>query len=214
MADGKHFNELLFLKTVEVAQRHVKKILHTERSLVPAADVPHAYADKFSLSEFCTNLALSALQDVFTPLGLDMQQHGDKVREWITAGQSLTLRLQATEHCNFLRESSHEVESGKTRVQKSSFFGLIKSDKTSSVFTTIKDYYFNLKYEWKVILYAGTDAGGGIILRGRTGELEVRRAHRQPPMPLQKEVPPIETCVGGMSSHAHLHSYLQNIMHK
>ena len=198
MADGKHFHELRLARAIENAQEHVKKLLHTERTVVLAADVQHKYIDKFSLSEFCTNLALSALQDVFAPLGLNMQEHGEKIRNWVTTGQSLTLRLEASEDCMFLRQSSHEVETGKARVKKSSFFGLIKSEKMSAVITTVQDYYFSIRYHWKAVLYPGTDVKGGILLRGRTAELEVRSAHRDAPMPLMKNVPPIETCVGGM----------------
>ena len=204
--DGKHFDELLFQQAVIEAQNHVKKLLHTERTVALAADIQHQYIDKFSLSEFCTNLALSALQDVFTPLGLNMQEHGEKFRNWTTNGKSITLRLEAKEECTFLRQSSREVETGKTRVTESSFFGLIKSEKMSSVFSTIQDFYFSIRYHWKIVLYSGTDVKGGILLGGRTAELEVRCAHRDPPMPLTKNVPPIETCVGGMSHALHTSS--------
>lgn len=131
-----------FEQDVKTAQDHIRKILDSERNAVVAADVPHTYADKFSLAEFCTRTALAACHEVLLALGLDAAKL-KQIEAWDTQGMPVTLRYEQRSSCNFIGEQTREVESATKVKTTKKVFG-ITSNKTTSVVRKIKDFFFEV----------------------------------------------------------------------
>ena len=100
---------------------------------------------RFDLAKFCTNVAHAAHIDVLVALGLDLQASRAKMSEWNVAGKSITLRMASKEFCAFVRESEHTVESPKVKTT-TKVLGM-KSTKETSIVSTVKDYYYKVKYD-------------------------------------------------------------------
>ena len=135
---------------MKTAQEHIRKIIDSERHAVAAADVPHTYADKFALAEFCTRTALSACHDVLLALGLDAPKL-KQIEEWNAQGTSVTLRYEQRSSCNFIREETRDVESASKVKTTKKVLG-IKSEKTTSVVRKVKDFFFEVRqfYTWLI----------------------------------------------------------------
>jgi hypothetical protein len=57
------FSEIQFRAKVDDALDTVRRILHTTKHPVRAADVAHTYSDKFAMVESATSAALSAVEN-------------------------------------------------------------------------------------------------------------------------------------------------------
>lgn len=179
-----------FEQDVKTAQEHIRKILDSERNAVAAADVPHTYADKFSLAEFCTRTALAACYEVLLALGLD-EAKLKKIEAWHTQGMPVTLRYEQRSSCNFIGEQTREVESATKVKTTKKVFG-ITSKKTTSVVHEIKDYFFEVTQEWSLFAFAGTNVHHRVLLRSRKGSLKVRCGSRNSPAPTKKIYDPVD----------------------
>ena len=128
---------------MQTAQKNIRKILDADRHAMAAADVPHTYADKFALAEFCTRTASSACADVFLKLGLDTKKL-KQIEEWKAQGKSITLRCAQSSSCKFLREATREVESASKVKTTTKVLG-IKSTKTTSAVHQVTDFFFEVR---------------------------------------------------------------------
>ena len=132
--------------------------------------VKYVHTHRFVLAELCTRMTHAALSAVFEPFGLATADR-TKIRgqfipflyvheiimcahnllllfcalttEWRSAGKSLTLRMTRKEHCEFLREGEHTMESAtlKTKTKIAS----VATETETSVITKVKDYYYKVR---------------------------------------------------------------------
>ena len=106
--DGR-FDEYRFKRQVDKALDRVKTTLDVNRNPQYPADVNHTYNDKYLLSSFLANSAISSLFSSFEAIGLN-EKAFIQLKEW-SQNRSVTLRLRSNEECKFLREETREVKS-------------------------------------------------------------------------------------------------------
>ena len=77
--------------------------------IAPSAQVSHKYEDKYLLSEFLTNTALSSMFTCLSKLGVTTEQLA-QLAEW-TKTRSVSLSFQSETKCQFNRETQREEDS-------------------------------------------------------------------------------------------------------
>jgi len=180
------FNEHLFRHNVDKALGTVQKILDTTRNPTLAQDQDHQYQDKFDLAALLTNTFLLAYMNVLERLGLTSEQFAT-LDQWVHENnQTVTLRLQATQTCEFVQHKEVDVEVGNTHVvQETSTAGgtggggclgmrrRSSKTKTTSVETTVttkvQEYHWNVGLDYQLMAFAGADPESemSIILQRR-----------------------------------------------
>lgn len=105
-------------KGVEKALQVVKALLENQRNPCLSSKVPHTYNDKYILSTFLTNNAISSL--LFT-LGFTSNNDNNnsinnnifkQLKDW-SLKRSVTLRFRVSEECKFLKKEIREETYGK-----------------------------------------------------------------------------------------------------
>ena len=147
-----------FRKSVEAAIGDVRKLLGASRNPAYPTDVAHAYADKYSLCEIGSRVALAhcrASLDVLTNGGFTKSHHA--FTNWVNDDQVVTLAIQSEERCKFEKTQTRDVQSATVQVEtvKGGIFG--QRTKTSSSLTTITEHFWTFNVDWEVFAYAGSD---------------------------------------------------------
>jgi hypothetical protein len=182
------YSEAQFQSKVDSALNQIKTVLHVNRQPTLAENVHHKYEDKYHLANYLTNLTIVAILDIFQTAGLS-QDHLKKSLEWVKT-RSVTLRLNAENHCSFNREVTRKVDS---EVESSLEIGrLLKI--TSKTTTKITEFFWNYSAEWELLIYPGNSPEEKISLQGRTGktELVTQTSKNEPPRPAHVTVPAVE----------------------
>lgn len=120
-----HYLEHRFKQKVEKALVSVHRLLDTARSPTFAGEEPHAWTDKYALAEHITSVSIAAQLNVLSALGLSPATL-QVARQWALDGKSVTLRFNAVERCDFVREATSDLPRGDA-VKNTGFFGTSES---------------------------------------------------------------------------------------
>lgn len=185
---------------VSTALKELKKVLHSTRRPSFADNVPHTYEDKYMLAEFLTSSNVAATLNCLDALGLTSEGLASLAAA-ARDGRVVTLRLKASERCEFLREVSREVQSARKDVAESTLFGKIER----SVVTKITEYFWKFEVEYEFIGFVGVEpgaAGGASVpLRGRKAHCQIMTTSREQPKPSLRELPPMNVDVSWLLRH-------------
>ena len=151
-------NPTRFRNDVDAAVAQVRALLGASRNPSFPSDVPHAYADKYSLVEIGsrqTLLAACAALDVACDGGFSRTRA--TLSEWVRDGEVVTLAMQSEETCKFEKSTSRELQSTTKRVTEStsSLFGTSKT--THSTVTIVREHLWTAMTEWEIFCFAGAD---------------------------------------------------------
>jgi hypothetical protein len=154
------FDADTFKSSLESAMVVVKRVLDTTKNPKPINDVPHAYADKFSLAERATHTAIRAVLVPLEQLGFDRKSQS-RFRETVQLKKRpVELVLQATEKCKFLRRTEREEEDAVRYVSEYSVGRLVSAitDRiTHKTVRTIVEYHWRFDYEYRLVVRSGKD---------------------------------------------------------
>ncbi|KAI8908096.1 hypothetical protein DFJ77DRAFT_473676 [Powellomyces hirtus] len=168
---------------VDEALARIKLILDSTRSPTYATNVTHTYSDKYLLAEFLTTASFNAQWTCLELLGLN-QHVLDKVREWRALEPEqragVTLRFEAEERCDFLREEERREEapvSVETSVESSRLNN--HSAIKSKFVTTVKEYVYQFIVHYKLSIFFGTDVASSTVLTNAERACELMTAVKQ-----------------------------------
>lgn len=190
------FNDHLFQAKINRSLSAVRKIISTNKNPVLASNVQHVYDDKFLLATFLTNTFISANTICLDALGLTADQI-NQLRTW-ASNRTVTLRLSATELCNFAREVTTDVDSKSKNVTEVAGVTF-----TSKVVTTVKEYFwkFDVDYELSAYVGTGSESGETLCIRRRNATHEIKTSTKTTPKPECKKLEPFECDISWLLRH-------------
>ena len=175
-----------FALKVKEAIKVVETILDNTRNPVLASpNHEHSYNDKYTLSEFITNTAVTSFINVLDKMGLGGNSNSnadsgepmdegkptdatvEALRKMTSLVQddkkSITLRFVAKESCSFVCENEIEIESPHSMEEESKVTGpsgiIASTVLKRKVKTKIKECHWKIEIEYGIYLYAGGEAG-------------------------------------------------------
>ncbi len=166
---------------LDAALKQVRTILDNTRQPLYAADVPHAYDDKYELAEWLVRGSIAALLQCFANLGLTDEGLAT-LRAW-SQTRSVSLRLRAEEICGFLREETRKVESPHAHVTEVKSSSGAKTSVTQSVITTVTEYFWSLDFRFELLAFQGTDETPYVSLLSRGSSVEIKTTVKATPRP-------------------------------
>ena len=197
------FHSDQFRRDVDNALLSVQRILDTHRT--PRLDnTDHTYDDKYALAELLTNTAISAQLNVMERMGLT----GDtlKALQQLVQKRTVTLRLEMSDTCQFLKEQSvnvatpqnERVSTVETTSQGSSFFGgttTTKEEVKVRVKTVVKEYHWRVGVTYRIFAYVGNEPNANPLeLQSRSSStVIVLTGQKTPPFPDVTRHSPIDT---------------------
>jgi hypothetical protein len=192
------YDEARFRAGVEGAMRAVRTILDNTKNPQYPADVPHRYNDKYLLAEFLTRTGVAAVFQALQTAGLS----ADNLPQLIgwAKNRTVTLRLNATETCTFLREESKKVESAQHVTEKKTRWGGTETT-TEKIVTTVKEYFWNFEFRYELVAFVGNEDDKALPLYSRAGKVEIKTAAKTTPRPEKVIRPKIDANITWLLSH-------------
>eukprot|EP01035_Chromulina_nebulosa_P031410 gene31410-41879_t len=178
------YGTVVFERILEDYSTTVNAVLGNEKAqqLSSPEQAPHSYQDKYVLVEQLTKCigatALNSLIEIgFTPPILEQLVN-------FSRQSTITLRLDATHECKFIKEQDRTEDSPhqlQTEVSQSLFGGKV----TTKVVTKITEYFYkySVKYQLSAIIGVGETIKDNIVIRSRSASQEVVRRSKQSPFP-------------------------------
>ncbi len=173
-----NWSESRFRDQVESALVHVRRIIDTNKNPSFPSETAHQYDDKYILVEILSRMALSSTLTSLMGLGLTEEQI-IQLNEW-SKSRSVSLRLNSTERCTFIRETKRDVDSATKHVVEG--FG---AKIVSKSVTTITEYFWKFQVEYELIAYRGTGSSPSDIISiyKRSRQTNVMTTTDQTPRP-------------------------------
>lgn len=178
------YGTVVFERILEDYSTTVNAILGNEKAqqLSSPEQAPHSYQDKYALAEQLTNCIGAAALNSLIEIGITPPILEQLV---IFSRQSaITLRLDATHNCKFIKEqdrtedSPHQIQ---TEVSQSIFAGKV----TTKVVTKITEYFYkySVNYRLSAIVGVGETIAENIVIRSRSSNQEVVTRSKESPFP-------------------------------
>jgi hypothetical protein len=160
--------------------------------------------DKYALADLLTNTTIIALMNVLERLGLTKD-----VLKKIYKSKSMTLRFAASDSCSLLKEQTVDVrhpgsvETTENTETTGSFFGSTTKSTIHTFVKRVKEFHWEVKAQWEISIYSGTDIGSRMILDSRSSSmiLIVQSETPRPPIPTQRDHVPIEVSLSWLLKH-------------
>eukprot|EP00980_Cylindrotheca_fusiformis_P021749 scaffold8569_cov139-Cylindrotheca_fusiformis.AAC.19 len=179
-----HFNEQVFRSDVAKALNGIERILEVYRHPQLAEDVDHEYINKYELANHLVNTAIIAQMNCLERMGLTSE-----VLKEMDPTKSATLRFQALEKCNFLKEQLVDVPSEDSYVEEKSSRTLLGqtrfSNSKKSVFKRVKkvkEYHWTVDMHWDISVFSGTDVDKAKVLKSRDSSTVVVTQSNEAPL--------------------------------
>lgn len=161
-----YFSEYEFKQKFAKAKESAALVLASNRNPELPENVPHSYQDKYAATESIVNTSVAAVINVLAELGLkDATQPANWAKE-----KAVTLALNVTEKCSFIKKATRVEKSNTAAVVESSIIGTLKA------FTekTIDEWFWKLTVTYELVLYVGSDAASGLVLQKRSGSTTLK----------------------------------------
>jgi hypothetical protein len=184
----------MFQESVNKAIASVRQVLDNTKHPQLCENVSHQYEDKYLLSEFLTNTALSSMFTCLSKLGVTTEQLA-QLAEW-TKTRSVSLSFQSETKCSFNRETQREEDSKtKTVTEVSSLIGSASFE--SKVVTTINEFFWDFELSNQLVAYVGTGADDAdrLVLQQRQSRHEVMTTTHSAPFPEVSVAKPVDVDV-------------------
>ncbi|KAL3793710.1 hypothetical protein ACHAW5_008057 [Stephanodiscus triporus] len=208
MSLSSSFHLLSFERKVQDALRDVERMLELERKPRLAADVDHAYGDKYALVDLTSNVAIIAYANCLERLGLDVKTLM-MISSSIDGGtnKSVTLRFDASTTWEFSKEAEVDVpaerswedtSSKKTRAMKVSEKWMGGDDNSSSKKTRVMkainhvtEFHWKVKNIWSISVYSGIAVEDKKVIKSRQCKTNVITQSKGG-IPGSTNLPPVE----------------------
>lgn len=191
------FNIKQFHKKINDSIETIKKIIETNKSFQLPENVSHSYDDKFFLSEFVTNIALSSHLNTLSIIGFN-DEIIEKMKIWKNENKkSITLRFNSEEKCYFLKEKKIEKQISRPIPTHMLSDRLLKLQNKESAYyelftyTTI-DYYWIFEFNYQIIVFPGNESSDAITISSKIGKTTVKTSYNQNPYPSSSVNSPID----------------------
>ena len=181
----------VFQQVLDKYSTKVQTILNNEKTLSSErqhlvvldspANFPHSYSDKFILAEQLTNCIGAIACNIFAEFGITPPI----LVQLVSAAQNSTilLRLEATHHCKFLKESVRNEESSSKVETKVSHGATTSRTISTKVITKISEYFYSYSVEYRLVAIIGTNTESPIVIRSRSASQELVSRLNQLPFP-------------------------------
>ena len=152
----------------------VRRVLDQNRNPSVAADVEHAYDDKFLLAEFLTAGACGALTNSLEQLGLNSTILNETYNTSKDKKSRVTLRFSLSQECKFIKEQITEIENPTSNVTEVS--GARNFSVKSKTITKLKEFLWNYNMNYTISIYMGTQVESATVILSseKTAELKTR----------------------------------------
>jgi hypothetical protein len=179
----------------------MKQVLDNSKHPVIAGETSHFYEDKYLLSEFLGNAAISSNLNCLMFLGVNQECLND-LCEW-AKHRSVSLRLNVEESCTFVKEASRDVDSKHKNVTEISSGGSNLLSFSSKVVTTITEYFWRFDVVYEVIAFMGTGERqeDRRVVRKRLGRHEIITTVNETPRPKSTIKAPIDVNITWLLNH-------------
>eukprot|EP00931_Biecheleriopsis_adriatica_P036494 TRINITY_DN21019_c1_g1_i3.p1 TRINITY_DN21019_c1_g1~~TRINITY_DN21019_c1_g1_i3.p1 ORF type:complete len:906 (-),score=179.70 TRINITY_DN21019_c1_g1_i3:176-2893(-) len=180
------FRALELKAQVEAALHQVQTLINTTRQPHFAADVPHAYDDKYLLAEFATKAAISGAVNVFDGLAGDPQwwaANKETLLGWQASAQVVTLRLAVCQRVSFDRTEEKDLDLAKKDVTEGTWGTTV-----SKTVTTVAEHFWNINVTWELLVFAGVQEDRAIMLRRDTSQHVLKSTTAKDEKPTQPEL--------------------------
>ena len=143
--------EALFRHKIGPAVEKIKSVLDVQRNPSLANEVPHTYADKFSMAERAVETMAETMLTTLSQLGLsarDIEKVADAAKT-----RRIYFFFRAQHLCKQLRQESREVITGnRTEIvtEKSIFGGTTKKETTIQAVKTVEETIWELETNWRL----------------------------------------------------------------
>eukprot|EP01063_Lacrimia_lanifica_P007647 TRINITY_DN14917_c0_g1_i1.p1 TRINITY_DN14917_c0_g1~~TRINITY_DN14917_c0_g1_i1.p1 ORF type:complete len:875 (+),score=280.16 TRINITY_DN14917_c0_g1_i1:48-2672(+) len=175
-------------KRVRLAREAVAKLLDDTRRPGLLGDVPHAYDDKYLVTESFTAAAIEAVGNALAALGADAAAV-EQMRGWSGEGRRVTLRFSCEEECVLLKKESAVLRKEEHVVQT----------QVAKVFSKIIDrqdvWKWRYSAAWEVVMYAGLDPhaeDAAVVLCHHSVDTFLKTLSSCPPRPARVVQDPTE----------------------
>ena len=217
------FDESLpFIHYLKDAIEDVKRILSSDRSpQLASPDQEHSYDDKFTLSEYLTNVAFTSMCNAFDDMGdfqiprLSLACQNNK--------KSVTLRFVANEKCELVAEEVRAVENPMGYTEETSVEttkdgkggGEVSRKSTSSTTSTttttrkvvlnVKHYHWTVTIDYEAYVFVGNESDvnaetSSSIFKGTISQNIVKRGSKESPARSAK-IKPIDISLNELLTH-------------
>ena len=174
-----NFQDYVFRERVDKCLEKTRLLLHRTKHLAAPQDVAHQYNDKYLVAEYLTNSAIGCFSTSLIRLGLSAPNL-TKLVSWART-QDVSLRLESTERCVFVKETKRDVASATRNEVNVTGFAMITSRQVTTV--TEKLYTFTAHYELVAFRGVGDKVDDRIVLQSRNCQQDITTASRSSPYP-------------------------------
>mmetsp|Transcript_3484 Transcript_3484/g.6122 ORF Transcript_3484/g.6122 Transcript_3484/m.6122 type:complete len:911 (+) Transcript_3484:251-2983(+) len=194
------FSPLGFERNLQRGVERAKLVLEKSKVPVTVSGTSHAYNDKFLLVEHAVNNGLQALLTSLRALGLDNASIRN-AQELVSNGKAVSLRLQASRKCNFIKTEETKEDVGFEH--STTFLGVKTTSKASK---TVIKHKWKLQHSFRIIMFqgAGPEQNASVVLVERTGSCEVTTTGKEkiPPEPETHLFPELSVNITELFAHA------------
>lgn len=172
------FDQVVFDEKIANALAKIGQILDNTREPQLPENIHHSYLDKYTLSEFLSNMTLSALIEMLKYLEVN-EKVLLKFQEEAQNNKSITLRFKGEERCTFIKKESRKEEhptSVETTINS-------RTTISSKVVTTITEYFYTFTNYYELLVFSGTNSDDGTILLTKNGEYTIITRSEDYPKP-------------------------------
>lgn len=183
------FAEEEFRRRVDAALKDGQALLQNARTphyLVDEHSAPHTWVDGFELVTTLSNVLIRGSLKTLERLGLPQQQLLTLLR-WSDTN-TVTLRFQAKETCQFLRTTEREVESSVKHVTKNTVVGTSTSYST----TKVTEHFWSFRVDCAIVAFPGVVEKNGVVLTSHCHTSEIATTVKKSPHPELQLCPPID----------------------
>ena len=139
-----NFQDFVFRERVDKCLEKTRLLLHQTKRLAIPEDVAHQYNDKYLVAEYLTNSAIGCFSSSLIKLGLSASNL-TKLVSWART-QDVSLRLEVTERCVFLKETKRDLASATRNEVNVTGFSMITGRQITTVTENL--YTFTAYYEF------------------------------------------------------------------
>lgn len=177
-----NFDDHVFREHVDKCLEKTRLLLHQTKHLAIPADVAHQYNDKYLVAENLTNSAIGCFSSSLLRLGLSAANL-TKLVSWAHS-QDVSLRLEATEQCVFLGETTRDVASATRNEINVTGFAMMMGRQITTVTENL--FTFTAQFELMAFRGVGDKPDDRIVLQSRNSHQNITASSRPRPYPYPK----------------------------
>ena len=173
---------VIFEKLLEDYLKKVSAVLGTEKSqyFVSPENSPHSYIDKYVLAEQLTSCIGAVAWNTLIEVGISFPILKELVSASTSNNSTITLRLEASHSCKFLKEQVRKEDSPRQHILTEISHRILTTRKVS---TTEFLYEYTVNYKLTAIIGVGETDSDIIVIQSRSATQELITRFQQSLLP-------------------------------